>query len=158
MKIKPCCFCNKYTETSVEIKATVANLYDFIFALQCDACQLTLKRKPKETEEHFISRWNRLYDNFCDDYEFTLILNGVDRDTEGLEDDLHNANCGDSILYFKGAITYLEFNRKALSLRDALQSAIKDVKSSNPAIDIISIDFPNKKIDSGYEMDFKISS
>lgn len=72
-------------------------------------------------------------------YQFTLILKNVDENTVGLEDSLYEANCDDALINFKNGAVYLEFDRKATSLEEAVISAIKDVQSSSIDADIASI-------------------
>ncbi len=72
-------------------------------------------------------------------YSFTLILKNVDEKTENLEDSLYEANCDDALIQFKHGAVYLEFNRKATSLEEAVISAIKDVQSCTLEADIASI-------------------
>jgi len=63
-------------------------------------------------------------------YQFTLVLKDVDENTPGLEDILYNAGCDDALINFREGTVYLDFDRKAESLREAVISAIKNVESS----------------------------
>jgi predicted DNA-binding transcriptional regulator AlpA len=64
-------------------------------------------------------------------FQFTLILNNVDEFTEGLEDSLYEAGCDDALINFRNRTVYLDFDRKASSLKEAVISAIKQVESSS---------------------------
>lgn len=63
-------------------------------------------------------------------HNFTLILSGVEEPTEIIENALFESNCDDALLYFRDRIGYLEFDRVAASLEDAILSAITDVQQS----------------------------
>lgn len=64
-------------------------------------------------------------------YQFTLILKNVDEHTPGLEDSLYKAGCNDALINFRSGTVYLDFDRKATALENAVVSAIKDVESSS---------------------------
>ncbi len=64
-------------------------------------------------------------------YHFTLVLSGVDDNTEGLEDALFAAGCDDALINFREGTVYLDFDREAKNLEEAVISAIKDVMSSS---------------------------
>lgn len=74
-----------------------------------------------------------------DTYEFTLILDGVYDQTEGLEDQLFEAGCGDALINFRNGTVYLDFNREATSVDEAVISAIKSVENSKLGAKVISI-------------------
>lgn len=63
-------------------------------------------------------------------YQFTLELKNIDENTPGLEDSLYEAGCDDALIVFRDGIVYLDFDRSAKSLSDAINSAIQDVESS----------------------------
>jgi len=63
-------------------------------------------------------------------YNFTLILSGLEQPTEAVENALFESNCGDALLFFRDRIGYLEFDREASNLEDAILSAILDVEKS----------------------------
>jgi len=64
-------------------------------------------------------------------YQFTLILKNVDESTSGLEDSLYEAGCDDALINFRNGTVYLDFDRTATSLENAVLSAIKNVESSS---------------------------
>jgi len=64
-------------------------------------------------------------------YQFTLVLKHVDDKTKNLEDSLYEAGCDDALINFRNGTVYLDFDRKASSLEEAVLSAIKNVESSS---------------------------
>jgi len=72
-------------------------------------------------------------------YQFTLILAGVDEDTPGLEDKLYEAHCDDSLVNFRNGTVYLDFDRDATSLEDAVIEGIKDAESSELGVQVINV-------------------
>lgn len=63
-------------------------------------------------------------------FQFTLILDNVDEYTSDLEDSLFEAGCDDALINFRNGTVYLDFDRKAISLKEAVISAIKQVETS----------------------------
>ncbi len=74
-----------------------------------------------------------------DVYEFSLVLDGVDDQTEGLEDQLFEAGCDDALINFRNGIVYLVFNREAISIDNAVISAITSVENSKLGAKVNSI-------------------
>lgn len=72
-------------------------------------------------------------------HEFTLVLDHVNDKTIGLEDHLFNCGCDDALINFRSGTVYLDFNRQAPSLEDAVISAIKDIESSPLGAKVINI-------------------
>jgi predicted DNA-binding transcriptional regulator AlpA len=72
-------------------------------------------------------------------YQFTLVLKNVDENTGDLEDSLYESGCDDALINFKNGAVYLEFDREASSLEEAVVSAIKDVQSSSLEADVSSV-------------------
>ncbi len=64
-------------------------------------------------------------------YEFKLVLANVDTIDQTLEDALFEAGCDDALLVCKNGVVYLEFDREAESLEDAILSAIHNVELAN---------------------------
>jgi hypothetical protein len=60
-------------------------------------------------------------------YSFTLVLADVPEITGQVEDSLFEAGCDDTLLGNRDGVTYLDFDREASSLKEAIQSAIRDV-------------------------------
>ncbi len=61
-------------------------------------------------------------------YEFTLILDGVSRITQKVEDALFEAGCDDALLGSCDGIVSLDFGRESDSCRNAILSAIENVE------------------------------
>lgn len=72
-------------------------------------------------------------------YQFTLVLKNVDEKTPDLEDSLYEAGCDDALINYRNGAVYLEFDRDADSLEDAVVSAIKNVRSAAIDADVASV-------------------
>lgn len=64
-------------------------------------------------------------------YQFTLVLANLDENAPKLEDSLFEAGCNDALINFRNGTVYLDFDRKAASLEEAVMSAIKNVEASS---------------------------
>lgn len=73
-------------------------------------------------------------------FNFTLTLSGVTSDTRSLEDALFSAGCDDALICFYGTAVYLEFDRKAETLAQAVLSAINDIESADLSARVESVD------------------
>lgn len=67
-------------------------------------------------------------------YEFTLVLKNVDENTPNLEDSLYQAGCDDALINFRNGAVYLDFERQASSLEQAVMKAIIEVESSGAVV------------------------
>ena len=63
-------------------------------------------------------------------HTFTLLLVNEHELTTELEDALFEAGCDDGMLFSKNQVVYIEFDRDAASLEEAIVSAINDVESA----------------------------
>ena len=63
-------------------------------------------------------------------HTFTLLLVNEHELTTELEDALFEAGCDDGMLFSKNQVVYIEFDRDADSLEEAVVSAINDVESA----------------------------
>lgn len=72
-------------------------------------------------------------------YHFTLILDGVDEKTPGLEDALFEAGCDDALINYKNGAVYLDFDREGEELERTIISAIRDIESANIGATIVSV-------------------
>lgn len=72
-------------------------------------------------------------------YQFTLILDGVDDKTLGLEDALFEAGCDDALINYKNGTVYLDFDREGDDLEEVILSAIKNTEASNIGAKIVSV-------------------
>ncbi len=66
-------------------------------------------------------------------YEFTVILAGSPA-VEAIADAVYEAGCDDTLLHSRAGTTYLEFDREAPSLADAVASAVRDVMKAGLAV------------------------
>ncbi|AUG99119.1 DNA-binding protein [Prodigiosinella confusarubida] len=73
-------------------------------------------------------------------YNFTLTLSGVTNEVEGLEDALYESGCDDALLCAYGNSVYVEFDREADSLDDAIASAIENIESAGIGAIVESVD------------------
>jgi hypothetical protein len=64
------------------------------------------------------------------EYEFTLILSGVQELTPELLDAFYEAGCDDALIGMRDGKAYAEFCREAESLPEAVASAMKDVEAT----------------------------
>jgi hypothetical protein len=62
-------------------------------------------------------------------FQFTLVLKKVSKKIVNLEDSLFEAGCDDALIHFRNEAVYLDFDREASSLEEAIVSAIKNIQS-----------------------------
>jgi hypothetical protein len=74
------------------------------------------------------------------EYDFTLVLTGVAELTTEVEDRLFEAGCDDATLSMRCGRAYLTFSRRAPSLKDAILSAIRDVRKAEVGADVLRVD------------------
>lgn len=74
------------------------------------------------------------------EFDFTLLLDGVDRITPDVEDALFTAGCDDATISLRFGRVYLTFSRSAVSLKDAIISAIKNVRESGIDATVLRVD------------------
>ncbi len=72
-------------------------------------------------------------------HSFTLVLKDVHEHTPNLEDSLYEAGCDDALIHFRHGAVYLDFDRKAVSLEEAVISAIREVKSASVDAHVLSV-------------------
>ncbi len=85
------------------------------------------KRKKKAMKEH----------------DFTLVLSGITELTSEVQDALFEAGCDDTTPSMRCGRPFLTFTRTAPSLKDAILSAIRDVKKANIGAEVLRIDVCN---------------
>src|SRR3984957_1338306 len=72
-------------------------------------------------------------------YSFTLVLKNVDETTAYLEDSLYEAGCSDALINFREGSVYLDFDRDASSLEEAVICAIRDVESASIGATVVHV-------------------
>lgn len=73
-------------------------------------------------------------------YNFTLTLSGVTYGTEGLEDALYESGCDDALICAYGNSVYVEFDREADCLDQAIASAVENIESAGIGAIVESVD------------------
>ncbi|MCI0681911.1 MAG: hypothetical protein L0Y71_07390 [Gemmataceae bacterium] len=73
-------------------------------------------------------------------HKFTLIIAGVRELTAELADTLYEATHGDIELNMRDGVAYLDFQRTAATLRDAVTSAIRDVESAGAGVRVVRVE------------------
>ncbi len=77
----------------------------------------------------------------CDrEFDFALIVGGVEELTDKVENALFKAGCDDATVSMQYGLLYLEFSRSAASLKDAIVSAIRDVHKSGIGARVLRVD------------------
>jgi len=77
------------------------------------------------------------------EYDFALIVAGVDALTQPVEDALFEAGCDDATVSMQYGLLYVEFSRSAASLLDAIVSAIHDVQRADIGARVLRVDESN---------------
>lgn len=72
-------------------------------------------------------------------FQFTLILKNVTENTPDLEENIFDAGCDDALINFRNGTVYLDFDREANSLEEAVISAIKDIESNVVDSEVVSV-------------------
>jgi len=72
-------------------------------------------------------------------FQFTLILKNIDGHHLKLEESLYEAGWDDALINFRNGTAYLDFDRKAFTLKEAIISAIKQVESSSLGVIVIGV-------------------
>jgi hypothetical protein len=71
-------------------------------------------------------------------FQFTLVLKGLQKPSDDLETRLFEGGCDDALLYFRGQTAYLDFDREGDSFEMAILSGIMDVE--NAGIPVSSVE------------------
>ena len=74
------------------------------------------------------------------EYDFALIVGGVSELTSAVEDALFQAGCDDATVSMQYGRLYIEFSRLAVSLEDAIVSAIHDVRKAKIGAEVLRVD------------------
>lgn len=74
------------------------------------------------------------------EFDFALIVDGIDELSQDVMDAMFNAGCDDATLSIQYGLLYMEFSRSASSLKDAILSAIRDVHSAGTSARVLRVD------------------
>jgi hypothetical protein len=74
------------------------------------------------------------------EHDFTLVLSVTGKLSQGAEDALFEAGCDDATICVRSGRVYLSFSRRAPTLKDAILSAIGDVRKANIGADVLRVD------------------
>jgi hypothetical protein len=77
------------------------------------------------------------------EHEFTLVLSGISDLTTEVQNALFDAGCDDATPSVRCGRPFLTFTRTAPSLKDAILSAIRDVKKADIGAEVLRIDVCN---------------
>jgi hypothetical protein len=73
-------------------------------------------------------------------YNFTLILSGIAEITPALADTLYVATHGDIELNQRDGVVFVELERKAATLREAITTAIREVEESSAGVRVVRVE------------------
>ena len=73
-------------------------------------------------------------------HAFSLILSGVAEITPELADALYAATKGDIELNQRNGVAYVEFERTASSLREAITTAIREIEQAAPGVRVVRVE------------------
>ena len=73
-------------------------------------------------------------------FRFSLVLSGVAEITPALSDALYEATGGDIELSLRDGVELLEFERMASSLKQAIESAIREVEGANVGARVVRVE------------------
>lgn len=75
-----------------------------------------------------------------ENYEFAVVLGGIDDLTTAVEDALFESGCDDGTLCMSNRVLRIFFSRDAPSLRKAILSAIRDVESAGVGASVTRVE------------------
>ncbi len=88
-----------------------------------------------------MNRSTRIMAIECDgEFDFTLLLDGISQVSTEVEDSLFAAGCDDATISVRAGRVYLTFCRTAASLKDAIFSAIKNIRESGIGATVLRVD------------------
>jgi len=73
-------------------------------------------------------------------YSFVLILEGISEISDEIQEALLRAGCDDALLGIRNGVPYLDFDREAESLEEAVLSAIADVQNANIGAEAVRVE------------------
>jgi len=135
----------QYKEGQTEIKSKPINM---------TAEQIEI-RKLKEIIE--LNNLDVVAKGVKKNYNFQLVLSGINIHTSELADSRFEAGCGDGLLCSYNQTVYIEFTRESSSYEDAVLTAINNIESCHLNIEVIYVDYDGYS-DSAYVSDLTILS
>jgi len=82
-------------------------------------------------------------ENRQNEYDFTLVLTGIGELTPEIADALLGAGCDDGTISMRSGRPFITFSRRAESMKDAILSAIEDVRKANIGVEVLRVDYCN---------------
>ena len=79
-------------------------------------------------------------------HRFTLVLTGVAKLTSDLADALYEATNGDIEFNMRNGVAFLEFDRAAPTLREAITSGIAEVESADLGLRVVRVESESANI------------
>jgi hypothetical protein len=77
------------------------------------------------------------------EHDFTLVLTGIADLTPEVENALLGAGCDDGTIAMRLGRPYITFSRLAPSMKDAILSAIENVRNAGIGADVLRVDYCN---------------
>jgi len=77
------------------------------------------------------------------EHDFTLVITGVTSLTPEIVDAFYNAGCDDATLAIRCGRLFATFSRTAVSIKDAILSAIANVRNAGVGADVLRVDYCN---------------
>ena len=71
-------------------------------------------------------------------FDFSLVITGVSQLTAEVQDALFNAGCDDATLSIQARHLYADFSRAASSMKEAVRSAIRDVRQARIGAEVLA--------------------
>lgn len=75
-----------------------------------------------------------------EEYEFTLVVGGIREVTAQIENGLFESGCDDATISVRYGRVFITFSREGASFKDAMISAIKDVRRANVGATVLRVD------------------
>lgn len=108
-----------------------------IFAVRSTCAGMARRRQMKAN-----LRMSKMSGNSgCEsEYDFTLLLEGVSEIDSKSEDALYESGCDDATISVRSGRVHLAFSRRAVSLKDAVLSAIRHVREADIGATVLRVD------------------
>jgi hypothetical protein len=74
------------------------------------------------------------------EHDFVLVLSGIIELTPAMEDALFESGCDDATISVRAGRVFLTFTREAVSIRNAILSAIRNVRDAGIGADVLRVD------------------